>query len=432
LAGVERPYDSVSPEPGITVVVCTRDRAASLRRCLRTLAALDHPNFEVVVVDNAPTTVATSALLAGEFADDPRFRHVTEPSAGLSRARNTGLAAARHDVVAFTDDDTLVDRKWLAALSDVFAHDDRVGCVTGLIPSAEFETAAQVHFDAKVSWSSSFDRVRYTLDMRPLPEPWFPFQAGRFGAGANFAVRRSALAAIGGFDVALGAGSASRGGEDLDLFVRVLRGGWALVYEPAAIVWHAHRVDAAGLRRQFFAYGLGFGAYAGKWLFHWETGPDLVRRAPAVLSRLASARKEAVGQHIPASLLAVELVGVAAGPLVYFRTRRRLRRTRRAAAGPASAPTSRGDSPALGAAVERPAPTSAGKRRTAVARVPEAERRPTENGHDQATHPADHQATRQQATQQQATQQQATQRQADHQAAQAAQQQATQTAGADS
>jgi len=110
------------------VVVCTRDRPDHLERCLRSLEGLDPTPTEVVVVDNAPTTGATKAVV-GSF---PAVTYVKEPRPGLSVARNTALAHTAADVVAFTDDDVTVHPRWLARLVAGF---DKPGidAVTGLV-----------------------------------------------------------------------------------------------------------------------------------------------------------------------------------------------------------------------------------------------------------------------------------------------------------
>ena len=79
------------PEPSISVVVSTKDRPDSLRRVLRTLQQLQYGVFEVLVVDNAPSTDATRECVEELAANDPRFRYLLEERAGLSRARNAGL-----------------------------------------------------------------------------------------------------------------------------------------------------------------------------------------------------------------------------------------------------------------------------------------------------------------------------------------------------
>ncbi len=79
------------PHPPVSVVLCTRDRPEHLERALASIRALDYADFEVVVVDNAPATDATAAVVAA--CDDSRIRRVLEPTPGLSNARNTGLTA---------------------------------------------------------------------------------------------------------------------------------------------------------------------------------------------------------------------------------------------------------------------------------------------------------------------------------------------------
>ena len=114
-------------QPPITVVICTRDRIDHLRGALASVLAVEYPDFEVVVVDNASPTDATQTYVRA--LNDPRVRVVSEPVAGLSRARNTGLRAARHSIVAFTDDDVAVDAKWLSSIARGFDRDVRVTCV---------------------------------------------------------------------------------------------------------------------------------------------------------------------------------------------------------------------------------------------------------------------------------------------------------------
>lgn len=303
----------------ISVVVCTRDRAEQLRACLHALLALEDGDVEVLVVDNSST--GSAAAMFDEVAGaDPRFRLVHEPKPGLSRARNRGLAEARGEVVAYTDDDVRVDPAWLDGVRAGFGSDRGVGCVTGLVAAAELEDPVQELFESKVSWSSSLERRRYSM-RTDAGTGAFPYDAGRFGTGANFAVRRSLLLDLGGFDEALGAGSPTRGGEDLDAFVRVLLAGADVVYEPRAIVWHVHRSSAEELGRQVYAYGLGLSAYVTKLLL----GParrDVVRRMLRGAGVFVGDKRAERSAGLPPSLLARELLGCAVGPFAYLRARR--------------------------------------------------------------------------------------------------------------
>lgn len=273
--------------PPVSVVVCTRERPDQLSDALNSILALDYPDFEVVVVDNAPRSAATAEVV-GRLGD-VRVRCVVEPVPGLSTARNTGLREARSEIVAFTDDDVVTDRHWLRAITGGFARSPRVTCVSGLVPSGELRTAAQAYFDQRVSWAGSLQPRVFNIDEPPADQPLFPFQVGRFGTGANFAVKRARIMELGGFDEALGAGTAAQGGEDLDLFFRVLAAGDSMATEPSAIVWHRHRSDNAALLSQARGYGLGLGAWLTK------VGLDRSYRRLAL---------DVIRRHFPSSLWA--------------------------------------------------------------------------------------------------------------------------------
>lgn len=251
-----------APLPPMSIVLCTRERPDDLIGALASLTNIDYPDFEIVVVDNAPVTDATERVVAA--AADPRIRRVVEPVAGLSNARNAGLHAARHDIIAYTDDDVVVDPFWLRALARGFDRSEGTACVCGMVPSGELRNAAQAYFDQRVSWAKTLTPRSYTLTEPPTDVPLFPFQVGIYGTGANFAIQRSTAIAMGGFDEALGAGTTTKGGEDIDMFFRLVAAGHTLVNEPAAIVWHRHRSDGDALLAQARGYGLGLGAWLTK------------------------------------------------------------------------------------------------------------------------------------------------------------------------
>lgn len=268
--------------PTFTVVICTRDRPAMLREVMGTVMSVNYAPFDVVVVDNSPSTTASRDMVRREFPAD-RVTIVEEPAPGLSRARNTGLAHARGDIVAFTDDDVAVDVWWLRELARAFAQDPAIACVTGLVPSGELRARVQGFFDDRTSWSKNLEPRIFSRDRPPADLPLFPFCVGEYGTGANFAVRREVAIAIGGFDTALGAGTRPGGGEDLDFFTRVVLSGRPLALQPSAVVWHRHRGDLPALRAQAVTYGTGLGA----WLTKVATTPSLLRPALVNVPRAA-------------------------------------------------------------------------------------------------------------------------------------------------
>jgi hypothetical protein len=119
--------------PSISVVVPTCGDPVALERCVRSILACDYGEFELIVVDNRPESTAAAVMLFEEFADDPRVRYVEEPRPGASWARNAGLAVAEGEIVAFADDDVVVDPFWLQRCAAAFERSDDVACATGLI-----------------------------------------------------------------------------------------------------------------------------------------------------------------------------------------------------------------------------------------------------------------------------------------------------------
>ncbi|MFB7243778.1 glycosyltransferase [Streptomyces populi] len=321
-SGGGAPHRASHPAPVISVVVATRDRPEKLRHCLRSLLRSKYPEFEIVVVDNAPADGATEALVREDFAG--RVRYVREPVAGLARAHNVGLARARGSVVAFTDDDTLVDPGWLSALAEPFARDPRIGCVTGLIVPAELETPAQNALERQGGFAKGYASRTWSLSDPPT-DPLFPFTAGRFGSGANMAFRTDALRALGGFDTATGAGTPGKGGDDLLAFFEILTAGHTLVYQPSAIVWHCHRRTMDAVAAQVFGYGAGLGAYlTGALLRNPRRMPALLRRLPRGI-RYSMTRSRARGADPEAGwsrhLALLEVRGMVYGPCGYLRGR---------------------------------------------------------------------------------------------------------------
>ncbi|MFF6872199.1 glycosyltransferase [Streptomyces sp. NPDC012450] len=321
--------------PRASVVVATRERPEQLARALDSLLAQDHPDFELIVVDNAPRTGDTRDLVVRKYAD--RVRYVREDVPGLAVAHNTGLAAADGTVVAFTDDDVVADPHWLTALTEPFAADPGLGCVTGLILPARLATPAQVLLESHGGFAKGFAPRLYDPARPPADEPLFPFTAGSFGSGANMAFRADALRRAGGFDPATGTGTAAKGGDDLYAFVAVLSAGFRLRYTARALVWHHHRDTWQDLRNQAYGYGAGLTAYLTATLVRRpRLLPALLARLPRGLAHartMTARRGEAPdggvpGEHgthhpWPRSLSRLERRGMFYGPLGYAKARLR-------------------------------------------------------------------------------------------------------------
>jgi GT2 family glycosyltransferase len=329
----ERPADTPRLARATVVVPTAMSRPEQLRRCVRGLLELDHPDYEVIVVDNRPAGTAP--------VDLPGVRVVREPRPGISAARNRGVAAATGEIVAFTDDDVEVDPGWLRALGERFARTPGLAAVTGLVVPAELETPAQIFFEQSGSGldrgyrALTFERAgRFQIKRTDLEDGservHSLYETGELGLGSNMAFRACALRGAGGFDEALGTGTPARGGEDLEILLALLADGHRVAYEPAAIVHHTHRATLTDLERQIHGYGLGFTAMLTAIALrdprHFAGLASVVPRWLRSLRDADSAKRANRTAEFPSELGAAELRGMLAGPVAYLRARHMQRR----------------------------------------------------------------------------------------------------------
>lgn len=329
-----------------TVVICTVGTNPLLPRAVEAVLGQEHAHFELIVVDNAPTTGRVPAALS--TIEDPRLRIIDAPQAGLSHARNAGVDAARGEIIAFTDDDAQVHPGWLGAMLDVFAADqaDRadqaIGAVTGPVFPAELKHESQRFFEARGGFPKTLEPTVWTAG-QPTEQasrlgvpgdggPLFPVATARVGAGVSMAFRRHVLAQMGPFDTRLGAGTKTCGGEDLDSFARVLRLGYEVVTTPDAVVHHVHRRDFDGLMKQTYGDGAGMAALLTKSvLTHPAALFTLARRVPAIARRVAPGSERITGTEpgVPPELTRNEVRGFLRGPWLFLAEALQQRRLRR-------------------------------------------------------------------------------------------------------
>jgi glycosyltransferase involved in cell wall biosynthesis len=327
---LRRRNELLADAPFISVVVCTRDRPEQIKKCLNRLAGQRYPRFEVVVVDNAPTSDALRDVVEGHAGGNAEFRYRVEPCPGLSWARNAGIAAAKSDIIAFLDDDDEPDEYWLAQIADGFARGDRIGAVGGIVLPASLENAVETLFEQVGGHSKGRGFVRETFSRSGPQSPLYPLPP--FGVGANMAFRRAALDRIGGFDVALGAGTPTSGGEDTLALTLVMLEGYEIAYEPAALMWHHHRQDMASLNKQLHGYSVGLTAFYAALLRQRPSALfGLLKLLPAAGGYLKGKKADAAGEPAEAPELAAELdrrqlPGMLKGPVAYARSRRIQRR----------------------------------------------------------------------------------------------------------
>jgi glycosyltransferase involved in cell wall biosynthesis len=311
--------------PPISVIVCTRDRPASLKHCLAAISNVRHPEVEVIVVDNASSTDATREVVA-----EAGFRYVREDRPGLDWARNRGWQEASHDLVAYIDDDARADNFWLEGICRGF-RDPETAATTGLVLPAELETNAQQLFE---SYGNGMSKGMARKQFQPAQMSTLEFiRSQDVGVGTNMAFRKSVLQKLGGFDTALDVGTPSGGGGDLDMLHRVLASGGNIAYEPSALVRHRHRRDMNGLVRQMHNNGRSYGVYLMKlWRCGEVSKAVLLRFTIWTWCRWLVGRpiKRLFGRHrLPMSMLIAELRGALSAPGAFRDTHKNDLRIRR-------------------------------------------------------------------------------------------------------
>jgi glycosyltransferase involved in cell wall biosynthesis len=318
------------PCPPVSVVVCTRDRPEDLVRCLESVASLRTRPLEVLVVDNCPSDEQTRHV-----CEAFPVRYLLEPLPGQSRARNRGILESRGELVAFTDDDCVVDAAWLDGLG-AEVSDPLALAFTGYVGPLELETPSQFLFEAHGGFDRGFRRrVFHGVWTNPA------LVAGRVGAGANAIFRRDAFERIGLFAEDLGPGTPARAADDTDIFCRILDAGYRIAFDPARVVWHRHRRDEHALRRIVSDYGVSSSAFAARRLGR-HRDPSALRiltwwwleHGPSDLAALVRGRPA----RLPARAIAAELAGTLRGPWALMRSRRSRREIAPLAAAKAPKP----------------------------------------------------------------------------------------------
>jgi glycosyltransferase involved in cell wall biosynthesis len=242
----------------LSVVIGTRNRVSELRPCLDSLQAALLPAdwaVEVIIVDNGSDD--NTCELVNNFArssDNPAFRYLYEPRQGKSYAVNTGFATARGSIIAFADDDVVVERSWLASIVDEFRREQELGILTGRVESLD-ESGVRVAV-TRATEEKTLD-CKDSLDGLIL--------------GCNLAVRREVFAKVSGRDTRLGPGR-GLSCEDIDFAYRVLRAGFRGRFSPRPVVYHS-----PGLRNRSTEYLRGWGAFYLKYLLQGDT--LIVRKA---------------------------------------------------------------------------------------------------------------------------------------------------------
>lgn len=260
--------DETDALPSLTLAICTRGRPLKVRRALAAVTRQAGPGVDVLVVDGSDGGDADASALPTTF---PSVRFVSGTAGALDQARNRALAESRADVVAFTDDDTIVSPTYARQVRLAFADLPEAAVVCGLVEPLDLATPGAIAVEAHGGLGRGYERRlasraalwRQDHDPALLAGALNPFLmlAPTMGSGASMAVRREASMDLGGFDTALDAGTAAAAGGDVEFLFRALMAGQAVAYDPAVWLHHEHRAARDAALKQAEHWGTGLGAY---------------------------------------------------------------------------------------------------------------------------------------------------------------------------
>jgi len=223
------PLPPLSRYPKVSVIVACYNGERTLKACLDSLQTLNYPDYEIILVDDGSTD-NTAQIAAGY----PAVRCVRQPNLGLSAARNAGIAAARGEIVAFTDADCRADEDWLHYLVSDLLRGDFIGMGgPNLLPPEDSLVAAAV-------MASPGGPAHVMLTDR----------VAEHIPGCNMAFFKWALEEIGGFDPVF-----RRAGDDVDICWRLQQAGHQIGFSPSGFVWHYRRSTVKAYLRQQQGYG---------------------------------------------------------------------------------------------------------------------------------------------------------------------------------
>ena len=223
------PHRPLPKAPFVSVIVCSYNGGPTLASCLDSLGKLNYPEYEVILVDDGSTD--DTSYIAAQF---PWVRYIPQSNQGLSHARNTGAAAAKGEVFAYTDSDCMVDPDWLYYLIGTLVSGDYAG-----VGGPNVTPPAKNWIQACVAGAPGGPSHVLLTDVVAEHIP-----------GCNMAFYRWAFEGVGGFDTEY-----RKAGDDVDFCWRIQQAGWVVAFSPTAIVWHYRRFTLRAFFKQQNGYG---------------------------------------------------------------------------------------------------------------------------------------------------------------------------------
>ena len=237
----------------ISIIICSFNRCTSLANTIESIckmAVRSYIEWELIIVDNNSTDNTQDVVASFVSKGNKNIRYIFEKKQGGSYAKNRGISEAKGQIIAFTDDDVIVDNNWLMAIYLILNKEDNIGMVCGRTLPLN-----KNNYNLSTKTSNIAEIFKYPSS------PW------DMGNGNNIAIKKNTIGRVGLFDVRFGPGAPLKGSEDIDYLYRVIRSGFSVLYSPDPLVFHNHSSsNDVQYRSVKFSYAIARGAFYSKYI----------------------------------------------------------------------------------------------------------------------------------------------------------------------
>ncbi len=235
----------------ISICINTKNRPQQLLSCLDSINQNKYSDFEIIIIDQGQSISRDIP----EILSNEKIKYFINKHISVGAAKNLAISKARGDIIAFTDDDCLVEKNWLEKINLSFKKNkDIIGLFGQVIPYSSDNNTGKI-------CPSNFTKKQKRLITKPCLH-W-----KNVGLGNNMAFGKEVFKKSGGFKKWLGPGSIAGAAEDGELTLRILSKGYKILYEPEAIVYHNRWLTKDEYRRQCLSYSCGEVACYGYFAF---------------------------------------------------------------------------------------------------------------------------------------------------------------------
>jgi len=244
-------------EDMISVIIATHNRSDKLPALLKSIQQLESDRdlaYEIIIVDNNSSDDTHQVVRTYSNNSSFHIKYIFERLQGNNYARNRALAEAKGGILAFTDDDCIVDPKWLRQIARKFALEPHLACLGGRVELYDKNDRAITirTWDDEIEVKSAEQLYRLII-------------------GCNMAIRRNVFDEIGSFDPAFGPGSKIGSGGDSEFLYRAYKKGLIIKYYPDIIVYHNHgRKTEADVKALGKRYVRGRGGFYCKYMLQGD------------------------------------------------------------------------------------------------------------------------------------------------------------------